>query len=101
MNSQTDTELTEEFLRDSYANKRVLITGGLGFLGSTVANKLTEFGAQVTVLDSLHPWYGGNRFNLDPKHAERINVVIGDVRNQELIKELVPGADIIYHFAAQ
>src|SRR6266550_460468 len=95
------SDLTDEFLHTSYSNKRVLITGGWGLLESNIANRLSAVGARVTILDSLHPMYGGNRFNLDPQREERIRVVIGDVRNQKLVEELVADADIIYHFAAQ
>jgi UDP-glucose 4-epimerase len=92
---------SDEFLQRFYATKRVLITGGLGFLGSSVANRLNAFAAQVVVLDSLHPLYGGNRFNLNSVVDKQLQIVIGDVRNRSLVEDLVAGADIIYHFAAQ
>ena len=92
---------SDEFLKTFYSTKRVLITGGLGFLGSSVANKLNALDAQVVILDSLHPLYGGNHFNLNPAFEERTRIVIGDVRNKQLVEDLVADADIIYHFAAQ
>jgi len=95
------SNLTQEALARFYDGRRVLITGGLGFLGSSTANRLASMNAQVVVVDSLHPLYGGNRFNLDPAFSERIRVVIGDVRDGELMKQLVADAEIIYHFAAQ
>jgi UDP-glucose 4-epimerase len=92
---------TDEAHEKFYSNKRVLVTGGLGFLGSSVANRLAAMNAKVTILDSLHPLYGGNRFNLDPAVAGSIDVVIGDVRDQPLVERLVSESEIIYHFAAQ
>jgi UDP-glucose 4-epimerase len=101
MTNSVGTDFTDEFLQTFYFNKRVFITGGLGFLGSNVANRLSAMGAQVVILDSLHPLYGGNRFNLNPALGERTRVIIGDVRNKKLVEDLVADADIIYHFAAQ
>jgi UDP-glucose 4-epimerase len=50
---------------DVWQQRRVLITGGLGFIGSNLARRLCDLGAEVTVLDSLMPHYGGHRFNLE------------------------------------
>jgi UDP-glucose 4-epimerase len=93
--------LDESLLKAFYTDKPVLITGGLGFLGSSVANRLGGLGAKVVVLDSLHPLYGGNLFNIDTSLQNQIRVVIGDVRNRELVDELVKSAEVIFHFAAQ
>jgi UDP-glucose 4-epimerase len=92
--------MSESHDLSEYAGKRVLITGGLGFLGSNVAHKLVPLGADVTVLDTLDPRYGGNRYNIEP-HADRVRVVIGDVRDQALVEPLIERADVIFHFAAQ
>ena len=51
-------------LTHAFAERRVLITGGLGFIGSNLARRLVEMGAQLTLVDSLIPEYGGNRFNI-------------------------------------
>ncbi len=65
---------------DVYRNARVLITGGLGFIGSNLSIRLVGLGAQVLIVDSLLPDYGGNRFNLEPvRDAVRVN--IADVRD--------------------
>ena len=58
----------------NYLNREVLITGGLGFIGSALARRLVELGANVTLVDSLIPQYGGNLFNIagiadDKRHA--------------------------------
>jgi UDP-glucose 4-epimerase len=50
---------------DEYRGKKVLITGGLGFIGSNLSIRLVQVGASVTLLDSLHPTCGANYFNID------------------------------------
>jgi len=83
-----------------YKGKNVLITGGLGFLGSNIANKLVSLGANVTILDSLNPLYGGNWFNVEGI-KDKIKVIIGDIRDEELVYGLVIDKDIIFNLAAQ
>jgi UDP-glucose 4-epimerase len=85
---------------ESWVDRRVLVTGGLGFIGSSVTVRLAEAGARVTVLDALLPAYGGNRYNVEPV-ADRIRIVEGDVRDQALVASLVEGQDVVFHFAAQ
>jgi nucleoside-diphosphate-sugar epimerase len=84
----------------SFANQRIVITGGLGFLGSTLAVRLAKAGARVTVIDNLHPLYGGNLFNIADAR-DRIEVVIEDVRNLDVMGPLIERADIMFHLAAQ
>ena len=83
-----------------FENKKVLITGGLGFLGSALAVQLTELGARVLVIDNLAPLYGGNIYNLK-NYENRIQIIINDMRNMEIMKELIVGVDLIFHLAAQ
>ena len=80
--------------------KNILITGGLGFIGSTIAQKTVELGANVTVYDALMPQYGGNVANIE-EIAKKIEVIKGDVRDFEALKEHVKNKDVIFHCAAQ
>jgi len=83
-----------------FTDSRVLITGGAGMIGSTIARLLVEQGAEVTVVDALLPAFGGNRFNLQDIF-DRIVFVKGDIRNLERVKEWVDGADYVFSLAAQ
>lgn len=85
---------------DFFQGKKVLITGGLGFIGSNLAHALVTAGAQVTIVDALLPLYGGNEFNV-VDIREKVTVVVGDIRDEKLMAQLVPGQDIIYSLAAQ
>jgi len=91
-------ELGEAF--DFYKNKKVLITGGAGFIGSNLAIKLCELGADVLVVDSLIEDYGGNIFNLEPV-KDKIRLNIADVRTYPTMLYLVKGQDIIFNLAGQ
>jgi UDP-glucose 4-epimerase len=83
-----------------YKEKRILITGGLGFLGSNLTHKLVSFGAKVTIIDNLDPLYGGNPYNVE-SIRDRIRIIIGDVLDESLITPLLRECDLIFHFAAQ
>lgn len=83
-----------------FEGTNVLITGGAGFLGSSLAHTLVSRGAHVTIVDALLPLYGGNLFNLDGI-ADQIEFVEGDIRDQDIMNTLVTGKDVIYNFAAQ
>src|SRR3990167_1535160 len=81
-----------------FKNRRVLITGGLGFIGSNLALKLAELGTNITVLDSLLPDFGGNKFNIFPI-KNRVNVKIADMRNQRMLEKIVGDFEIIFNLA--
>jgi UDP-glucose 4-epimerase len=81
-----------------YDRKKVLITGGLGFIGSTLAIRLADLGAAVTVIDSLIPEYGGNLFNVEPV-KDRIWINVSDVRDRSSINYLVKGQDYLFNLA--
>lgn len=89
-----------ETLPNHFSKKRVLITGGLGFIGSNLAHRLVELGAEVLLIDSLIPEYGGNIFNIaDIETSLRVN--IADVRDQYGLRYLVQKQDYIFNLAGQ
>ena len=57
-----------------WRRRRVLITGGVGFIGSTPARRLVELGARVSLVDSLIPEYGGNLFDLAGQTSQPIHL---------------------------
>jgi UDP-glucose 4-epimerase len=79
-----------------YANKKVLITGGLGFLGSSLAIRLVELGASVTLYDGLISGLGANFFNIEPIQ-NRAELVIGDVGDRSTMDPLTPDHQIIFN----
>ena len=82
------------------AGKRVLITGGLGFIGSNLARRLVEIGADVVLVDSLVPEYGGLRYNV-AGIEDRVTVNISDVRDEHSLRYLVRDRDILFNLAGQ
>ena len=87
-------------ITDQFSDARVLITGGLGFIGSNLAHRLVQLGAEVTLVDSLVPEYGGNLFNVvDIK--DRLHVNIADVRDPHSIQHLVQNHDFLFNLAGQ
>jgi UDP-glucose 4-epimerase len=84
---------------DTFRGKGVLITGGLGFIGSSLARRLATLGARVTVLDSLDPRYGGNLYNLSG--VDDLEVIVGDVRDPTLWLNSLPNFAFVFHLAAQ
>ena len=82
------------------SGKKILITGGLGFIGSNLARKLVHFDNTVTVVDSLIPEYGGNLRNLHDL-KDKIVVNLSDVRDPFSIKELIKGQDYLFNLAGQ
>ncbi len=83
-----------------YRGKHVLVTGGLGFVGSNLSIELVRLGAHVSVIDNMLPRQGGNLFNLEPV-KDRVRVNYSDVRNQLSMNHLVKGQDLIFHLAGQ
>ena len=84
----------------NYKNKNILITGGLGFIGSNIAKSLVKLGANVTIVDSLIPQYGGNLFNVNDIR-ENIEINICDIRDPHAMKYLVKEKDYIFNLAGQ
>jgi UDP-glucose 4-epimerase len=85
---------------DAYRGKRCLVTGGMGFIGSNLARRLVELGAEVLIVDSMIEEYGGNLFNLKGI-AKRVRVNIADVRMESTLRYLVRGQDFIFNLAGQ
>ena len=85
---------------DSFRGKRALITGGLGFIGSNLAHRLVELGAQVLLVDSLVPEYGGNLYNMTGVE-DRVRVNISDVRDGHSMKYLIRDQDYLFNLAGQ
>jgi len=78
-----------------YKNKQVLITGGLGFLGSSLAHALVAHGATVILLDNLAPLYGGNEFNI-ATIRDQVTVTVGDIRDSELLHKIILDCDFVF-----
>ncbi|HWA10203.1 MAG TPA: NAD-dependent epimerase/dehydratase family protein [Opitutaceae bacterium] len=92
-------ESTPRFRR-AFAGRKILITGGLGFIGSNLAHALVALGAKVTVVDSLIPEYGGNRRNLRAL-AGKVRVHVADVRDWPRLPRLITGQDFLFNLAGQ
>ena len=83
-----------------YKNANVLITGGLGFIGSNLARALVTQGANVTLVDSLIPQYGGNPFNVDDIR-DKVSINVCDVRDPFAMAYLLQGKDYLFNLAGQ
>ena len=83
-----------------YRGRRVMITGGLGFIGSNLAIHLVGLGADVLLVDSLIPGSGGNLYNIEPV-KDRVRLNVADVRQSSTMNFLVRGQDVIFNLAGQ
>jgi len=83
-----------------FAGKSVLVTGGMGFIGSNLVIRLAKAGAKVTVLDAMIPDYGGNEFNIAAV-ADQIKVNYCDIRDEMAVNYVVKEKDFIFHLAGQ
>ena len=83
-----------------FHNKKIVITGGLGFIGSNLAKKLVELGAKVTLIDSLISEYGGSLFNIQGIE-DKVRVNISDVRDNHSMQYLIRGQDYLFNLAGQ
>jgi len=84
----------------NYSGKEILITGGLGFIGSNLARRLVSQGANLTLVDSLIPQYGGNTFNIDDIQ-NKVAVNVCDVRDTFAMAPLIQGKDYLFNLAGQ
>jgi UDP-glucose 4-epimerase len=87
-------------LRSAFQGSRVLITGGAGFIGAALAHRLSALGAELTIVDSLIPEYGGNLRNLAGLEG-RVRLNIADVRDEHSMNYLVQGQDYLFNLAGQ
>lgn len=85
---------------EEFVGSKVLITGGMGFIGSNLAIRLTQLGANVTILDAMIPDYGGNEFNIAPV-ASDVRVNYCDIRDEMAVSYLAKGQDYVFHLAGQ
>ena len=87
-------------MRSHFEGSNVLVTGGIGFIGSHLAERLLHLGAGVTLIDSLIPDYGGNLFNIEHIRS-RVRVNISDVRDTFSMRYLIEGQDYLFNLAGQ
>ena len=80
--------------------QKILITGGMGFIGSNLAQRLVKFDNQATIVDSLIPEYGDNPRNLHPIR-DKIIVNLSDIRDEFSINEIIKGHDYLFNLAGQ
>jgi UDP-glucose 4-epimerase len=91
--------MTDDY-RSFYRGRRVMVTGGLGFIGSNLVRQLVDLGADILIVDSLFPAYGGNLFNIDGlEPCVRVN--ISDVRDETSVQTLVRDREVIFNLAGQ
>lgn len=83
-----------------FKGKNILITGGLGFIGSNLALKLIEAGGQVTLVDAMIPGHGGNLFNIEPIKDDVV-VNFSDIRDEHSMNYIIRKKDYIFHLAGQ
>lgn len=84
---------------DVYKGRSVLITGGLGFIGSNLARRLVEIGGvEITIVDALIPEQGGNLFNIEDIR-NRVTVHIADIGDESVANHVVGGVDYIFNLA--
>lgn len=98
--SQTVEKPDTVAYKGKFRGKKILITGGLGFIGSNLAIRLVDLGADVLLVDSLIPDYGGNLFNIEPI-KDKVQVNIADVRDVNGMNYLVRGHDYLFNLAGQ
>jgi UDP-glucose 4-epimerase len=85
---------------EAFAGARVVVTGGIGFIGSALARRLVELGAEVMLIDSMIPEYGGNPANIIDI-CDRVEVNIADIRGGHVMGHLLAGRDFLFNLAAQ
>ncbi len=87
-------------MKSHFQGKNALITGGIGFIGSHLGERLADLGAHVTLIDSLIPDYGGNLFNIE-SFRDRVHVNVSDVRDTYSMRHLVQEQHYLFNLAGQ
>jgi UDP-glucose 4-epimerase len=100
MATSKDDGSLELVIKKGFKGKNVLITGGLGFIGSSLAIRLVPLGANVTLLDAMIPDYGGNLFNIDPVKDD-VTINYSNITDATTMDYLVRDKDFIFHCAGQ
>jgi UDP-glucose 4-epimerase len=84
----------------AFRDKQVLITGGIGFIGSNLARQLLQYGARLTIVDALTPIFGGNPYNIDGIRDQCL-IIIGDMGDETRMEPILPTQDYLFNLAAQ
>lgn len=87
-------------MKNTYKGKKVLITGGMGFIGSNLAIQLVKLGARVTLVDSMIPDYGGNLFNIKGIEG-KVRLNFSDVRDEHSMDFLIRDMELMFNLAGQ
>lgn len=87
-------------LAEFYKGRNALVTGGMGFIGSNLAIRLQNLGANVTIADAMIPDYGGNLFNIEPVRR-KVAVNYCDIRDANAMNWLIRDKDFVFHLAGQ
>lgn len=90
----------QQMKQDIFKGKKILISGGLGFMGSNLAIRLVKEGADVTIIDSLIPEYGGNLWNIAPI-KDQVKINISDVRDEHSMQYLIKDQEYFFNLAGQ
>ncbi len=95
-----ETPMPQVALKDAFSGARVMVTGGLGFIGSTLGARLVELGADVLLVDNLLAEYGGNFFNVAPIR-DKVTIEIADIRDVRAMRALLKGCRYLFNLAGQ
>jgi dTDP-L-rhamnose 4-epimerase len=87
-------------LGEGWMGKRILITGGAGFIGSHLADALLSRGHEVRALDNLSPQVHGPDAARPDYLDDDVDLLTGDIRDPELVRHALEGVDVVYHLAA-
>ena len=86
--------------RSFFEGRRVVVTGGLGFIGSNLARRLVALKADVVVTDNFLPEHGANRLNIAGVETG-LRIERADIRDRDSLRRILPGADVVFHLAGR